>query len=461
MSINSNDSNDSNDSNETNDSKETNDLLEEIQVPEEFHKIINDFIGDILITFPEYSGIISRWNKGPLGSEVAFRHCLKVFPERFFDILYKNVEIFSKDSEVNTEFLPGIVFKQLWSYDISDKTRETIWKYLQLTLFAVIGSVNSSSALGETAKLFEAINEDELKTKLQETMENMSNLFNFPKTTDSKESNEKEGEEPSTNEDTNIPMPNADDIHKHIHEMMGGKLGKLAMELAEETASDLNLDMENATNANDVFQQLFKNPTKMMSMVKNIGGKLDEKIKSGELKESELMSEGLDLLNKMQSMPGMNNMQKMFSQMGIPGLGGKGGKMNMAAMEAQMNKNMKAAQMKERMKEKAASKATATSKATASKAATSSPSNNTNPVKPAYTEEELCKIFSAGEKAEKTPRGAKPPTKNDTKNETKNDTKNDTKNEPKNDTKNEPKEKEILEPVKKDKKDKKDKKKGK
>ena len=37
--------------------------LEEIQVPEEFHKIINDFIGDILITFPEYSGIISRWNK--------------------------------------------------------------------------------------------------------------------------------------------------------------------------------------------------------------------------------------------------------------------------------------------------------------------------------------------------------------------------------------------------------------
>jgi hypothetical protein len=396
--------------------------LEEIQVPEEFHKIINDFIGDILITFPEYSGIISRWNKASLdpdnkaslGSEVAFRHCLKVFPERFFDILYKNAEIFDTNSEVNTEFLPGIVFKQLWSYDISDKTRETIWKYLQLTLFAVIGSVQSSSALGETAKLFEAINEDELKTKLQETMENMSNLFDLPKDEDSKESNEKEGE---GDEDTNIPMPNADDIHKHIHEMMGGKLGKLAMELAEETASDLNLDMENATSANDVFQQLFKNPTKMMSMVKNIGGKLDEKIKSGELKESELMSEGLDLLNKMQSMPGMDNMQKMFSQMGIPGLGGKGGKMNMAAMEAQMNKNMKAAQMKERMKAKATAKAT-TNKASANATNNSSPSPNINAAKPAYSEDELCKIFSAGEKAEKTPRGAKPPPKNDTKNDT-------------------------------------------
>jgi hypothetical protein len=338
------------------------------------------------------------------------------------------VEIFDTNSEVNTEFLPGIVFKQLWSYDISDKTRETIWKYLQLTLFAVIGSVQSSSALGETAKLFEAINEDELKTKLQETMENMSNLFDFPKEGEGDTNADKE--EPSTNEDSKdgpegSAMPNADDIHKHIQEMMGGKLGKLAMELAEETASDLNLDMENATSPNDVFQQLFKNPTKMMSMVKNIGGKLDEKIKSGELKESELMSEGMELLNKMQSMPGMNNMQKMFSQMGIPGLGGKGGKMNMAAMEAQMNKNMKAAQMKERMKAKASAKPSTNVKA--------SPSPNINALKPAYSEDELCKIFSAGEKAEKTPRGAKPPTKNETKNETK----------------------EVLEPVKKDKKKKK------
>lgn len=371
--------------------------LEEIQVPEEFHKIINDFIRDILTTFPEYSGIISRWytvdditdNKG---TESAFRHCLKVFPERFFDILYKNVEIFEKESEVNTEFLPGIVFKQLWSYDISEKTRETIWKYLQLTLFAVIGSVQSSSDLGETAKLFEAINEDELKSKLQETMENMSNLFDFPKAEDLNEG------VPLEEADEGVPMPNADDIHKHIQEMMGGKLGKLAMELAEQTASDLNLDMDNTTNANDVFKQLFKNPTKMMSMVKNIGGKLDEKIKSGEIKESELMSEGMDLLNKMQSMPGMNNIQKMFSQMGIPGLGGKGGKMNMAAMEAQMNKNMKAAQMKERMKAKATTKGT-----------TSTPAPT--PTKPAYSEEELYKIFSAGEKAEKTPRGAKPPIK--------------------------------------------------
>jgi hypothetical protein len=378
--------------------------LDELQVPEEFYKIISDFTGDILITFPEYSGIIGRWwsKSTPEETESVFRHCLKVFPERFFDILYKNVEIFQPESEINTEFLPGIVFKLLWSYDISDSTRETIWKYLQLILFAVIGSVHSTSALGETAKLFEAINEDELKSKLEETMASMSNLFDFSNKDEKEETGSNEGS--SSNEQEGKPefnMPNADDIHAHINEMMGGKLGKLAMELAEETAKDLNIDMENATNANDIFQKLFKNPGKMMGMVKNIGGKLDEKIKSGELKESELMSEGMDLLQKMQSMPGMDNMQKMFSQMG---LGGKGGKFNMGAMEAQMNKNMNAAKMKERMKAKVNARQQPTSKASASASTTT----NTTPSN-ALSEEELIKIFSTGEKVEKTPRGAKPP----------------------------------------------------
>jgi len=386
--------------------------VEEIVVPDEFYKIINDFITDILITFPEYGGIISKWwdqNADEVVKisqcSIIFRHCVKVFPERFFDILYKNVEIFKESAEENTEFLPGIVFKHLWSFDISEATRETIWKYLQLILFSVIGSVHTSSELGDASKLLEAINEDELKKKLEETLENMQNLFNgSPERANTEAESDTETDGKTDGKTDGQQMPNADDIHKHLQEMMGGKLGKLAMELAEETASDLNLDMENTTNANDVFQQLFKNPGKLMNMVKNIGGKIDEKIKSGEIKESELMSEGMDLLSKMQSMPGMNDMQKMFSQFGIPGLG-KGGKMNMGAMGAQMNKNMKAAKMKERMK----SKVDAKNATTTSNTNTNTNTNTTNKSKPTISEEEIIKIFSTGEKAEKTPRGAKQP----------------------------------------------------
>lgn len=376
--------------------------INDLNPPEDFYKIINDFISDILITFPEYSGLIAKWwnrSTDELSKQketlFVFRHCVKIFPERFFDILYKNQDIFLQDSEVSTEFLPGIVFMQLWSCDISTSTRETIWKYLQLILFSVIGTVHNSSDLGDTAKLFEAIDEEELKKKLQETLEGMQNLFdasNCPL----------DGIDASLNETS---MPNAEQLHEHIHSMMGGKLGKLAMELAEETASDLNLDMENKGDTNDVFQKLFKNPAKMMNMVKNIGSKIDEKIKSGEIKESELMEEGMELLNKMKNMPGMGDMQKIFSQMGIPGLG-KGGKMNMGAMESQLNRNMKNAKMKERMRTKNASKNA--SKDTAFCNMSDSNENNTNPI----GDEELMKIFSTGEKVEKTPRGAKPPTNN-------------------------------------------------
>jgi hypothetical protein len=368
---------------------ETPKSVEELNPPEEFYKIINDFITDILTTFPEYSGLIAKWWNREQTEECikketlfVFRHCVRIFPERFFDILYKNAEIFLPEGEVSTEFLPGIVFKQLWACDISDTTRETIWKYLQLILFSVIGTVHNSSELGDTAKLFEAIDEEELKHKLEETLEGMQNLFDASENTfDGMDS-----------------MPNAEQLHEHINSMMNGKLGKLALELAEETAAELNLDAENTGTAKDVFQKLFKNPTKMMSMVQNIGAKIDDKIKSGELKESELMQEGMDLLNKMKTMPGMGNMQQMFSQMGIPGLG-KGAKMNMGAMEAQLNRNMKTAKMKERMKARADKmKETAFCNMSDSK-----------PSATAIPDEEIVKIFSTGEKVEKTPRGAKPP----------------------------------------------------
>ena len=378
--------------------------VEDLIPSDEFYKIINDFTSDIVITFPEYSGLISKWWNRPSDnveeskkkeSLFVFRHCVKIFPERFFDILYKNVDMFKEESDVTTEFLPGIVFKHLWILDISDKTKETIWKYLQLILFSVIGSVHSTSELGDTAKLFEEINEEELKKKLEETLEGMQNLF--------------ETKKDSSGMDSNINMenmPNAEQLHEHINSMMGGKLGKLALELAEDTAKDLNLDMDNTGGAKDVFQKLFKNPGKMMNMVKNIGSKIDEKIKSGEIKESELMEEGMELLNKMKNMPGMEDMQQMFSQMGIPGLG-KGAKINMGAMEAQLNRNMKNSKMKERMRANVEAKANAKAKEQNEIALLEAPSDISK-----EEEEELLKIFSTGENVEKTPRGAKPPKSN-------------------------------------------------
>ena len=340
--------------------------------PEEFYKIINDFVNDIKITFPEYTAIIDKWwhvgeyleiedvelrelkvnHEKNKRTKLVFSHCLKVFPERFFDILYQNSEIYDVNSNTNTQFLPGIVFSQIWNSDISDKTKDTIWKYLQLIVLAVIGNVNNASQLGDTAKLFELINQDELKNKLKETMEGMYKLFE--EKNGDVECEEGENDSNSSSSTPNFSLPDAEELHNHINGLMGGKLGKLAMELAEETANDLNLDMENVTDTKDVFQQLFKNPTKLMNIVKSVGNKLDSKIKSGEIKESEIMEEGIELLNKMKNVPGMKNMEQLFSKLGMPmppNLG-KDSKINVGAMKSKLSKNLQIAKMKEKLKTK-------------------------------------------------------------------------------------------------------------
>ena len=277
-------------------------------------KIVIDFTRDILVTFPEqktslHPDLQSLMNaneeehtKANEALLAVYAHCKKVYPERFFDILYQNNDVFNSP----IEFLPGIDFSLLWAdKDLSEKTRETIWKYLQLLLFTMVSSISDGSSFGDTAKLFEAIDENEFKSKLEETIAQMQNVFAKDEGTQEGESTNEDGEGAIPNINLN-DLPDPKDIHEHVTGMMDGKLGKLAREIAEETAAELNMDMENAGSVNDVFQTLFKNPTKLMSLVKNVGSKLDTKLKSGDMKESELLQEASDIMQKMKSMPGMD-----------------------------------------------------------------------------------------------------------------------------------------------------------
>ena len=81
-------------------------------------------------------------------------------------------------------------------------------------------------------------------------------------------------------------------------------------------------------------------------MVKKVGKKLDEKLKSGEIKESELMEEASELMKKMKSMPGVKNMEQIFSKMGMPT--GKNAKMNMSAMQSKSSKKYKIVKTKKK-----------------------------------------------------------------------------------------------------------------
>ena len=318
------------------------------KVPDEFKKVMKDFYKDILTRFPEYKEKLGENEINFLtetddnNASILFNYCRTLYPERFFDILYQNVDIFD-NSEMNTLFLPNIEFKDIWKEDISEKTREVIWKYLQLVLFSVTSNMDDSDSFGDTAKLFEAINEDELKKKLEETMEQMNGVF-------SDISGDFQMPE-SFSDMSGVNMediPDPEKMQDHINGLLGGKLGRLAHEIAEETANDLDVNMDDATDVTDVFQKLFKNPGKLMGMVKKVGSKLDSKIKSGEIKESELMQEASELMEKMKNMPGMKNMDKILEKMGLP-TGGKNTKMNMNSFQSHMKSNIGKAKQRERM----------------------------------------------------------------------------------------------------------------
>ena len=296
-------------------------------------------VSDLLRTFPELETNLDGdlyiiWKQDAdidivnTSVESIFKYCTEKFPPRFMDILYQDNEMFN-NTDNNLEFLPGIDYRTLMTENISENTRNTIWKYLQLILFSTVSNNSSKESFGDTADLFKEINKDDFKNKLEDTMNEMKNLFS-----------NKDASGAEINPDD---LPSAEKIHKSMEGLMDGKLGSLAKEIASETVDDLNLGDE--TDIDGAMSKLFKDPTKMMKMVKNVGSKLDNKIKDGSIKESELLEEAGELMRKMKEMPGMENMQDIFSKMG---LGGKG-KINQGAMQASLDRNLKSARQKERM----------------------------------------------------------------------------------------------------------------
>lgn len=368
------------------------------QMPEKFSSVIDDFLADLSTTFPEYS---DSWTalKSKEQTEL-YQYCLTIYPERFFDILYQNDDIFKVDSLANTFFLPGVDFKILFSVkDITENTKKTMWKYLQLILITIMSSVKNTSSFGEAASLFEGIDESELHTKLAETINSLGDFFKGLSAEQGEQSGQQgeqggqagnteafeemfkkmaesipadfgmgmgmEGEE---SESKPFDMPNAEDLHDHIKGIFNGKIGSLAKELADELSGDV-MDMfgegpgGELKSTSDIFKKMMKDPKKIVELIKKIGSKIDDKMKSGNISQEEMMKEASELMSKMKGMGNEKQFQEMMQNMmktmgGMAGMGGKA-KFDMNKMNSMMAKTSSRQKMldklEKRRKEMAAS----------------------------------------------------------------------------------------------------------
>jgi hypothetical protein len=291
-----------------------------MSVPDKFIQFYQEFTNDLYTTFPELREV-------PLGTtEEVYAYCLDLYPKVFFDVLYENETFF----DVPRFMLPGIDFKILMEdATITEKTKKTIWKYLQLILFAVLEQVENKESFGDTSKLFEAIHQEDLHKKIMETMGEMKDLFT--------------PQEGISGENT---FEDPEKIKSHLEGLMDGKIGSLAKEIAMEATKELG-DVE---DKDEFMKQLMKNPTKIMELVKNIGTTLETKIKKGDLKESELLEEAAEIMKKMTLLPGM---KEMMSKMGM------GGKMDFKGMSNKIQENIKLTKTKERLQRKREERAAA------------------------------------------------------------------------------------------------------
>lgn len=291
-----------------------------MSVPDKFAQVYEEFTNDLYTTFPELREV-------PVGTpEEVYAYCLELYPKVFFEVLYENETFF----EVPRFMLPNIDFKTLMEDDkITDKTKKTIWKYLQLILFAVLEKVENKASFGDTSKLFEAIHQEDLHKKIMETMGEMKDLFT------PQEGVSGEG----VSGEYTAPFEDPEKIKSHLEGLMDGKIGSLAKEIAMEATKELG----EVDDKDEFMKQLMKNPTKIMELVKNIGTTLEDKIKKGDLKESELLEEAAEIMKKMTLLPGM---KEMMSKMGM------GGKMDFKGMSNKLQENLKLSKTKERLQRK-------------------------------------------------------------------------------------------------------------
>jgi hypothetical protein len=354
-------------------------------VPKNFKNVIIDLINDLTIVYPEYTFMWSMWNTADDAEyEKLFKHCLAVFPERFFDIMYTNADIFKSDSTLNVMFLPNVNFRLLFNCDgISENTKTSIWKYLQLILMTVLGSVKNVADFGDAADIFSAMDEKDLQEKMAETMEGINQFFtkdkdnveaepdtefqfnenHFSETMDGmknmfenafKGSDGTEGTEGLGG----FKFPKPEVLQEHLKGLLEGKLGKLAKEFTEEFTEDMKSvfddgDMNDVKSSKDILMKIIKNPQKMMLIMKKLTDKLQSKMKSGDISQEEMMDEMQDLMEKMKGMGGkgdLSDLMKGFS--GTPLMKmlekGLGGKVDMSAFGKMTKQNA----LKERLRNK-------------------------------------------------------------------------------------------------------------
>jgi len=268
--------------------------------------LFKGFINDILKVFPENAECINKNYSDILNSEDLIieendiiKEFLNIIDNNSDNITNKNEDIFTDDFYLIKE----ISMKTIWTSNISSKTKDNIWKYLQS--FCLINiSKNSNDKINEVLKSIES--NEKIKDR-----KSLKDIKNIKKINENLKNTTKEEEEDTKDNNLN----DMDNILNNTN------IGNLAKEITD----GLNLDEMGEDGLSD-----FMKPENMMNIFQKINTTLTDKISNNELDGNALLGEASNLMNQNDMMKGM---MSMFGNMGNPGSGDG----NMPDMSNMMN----------------------------------------------------------------------------------------------------------------------------
>lgn len=299
-------------------------------------KVFCSFVKELTTCFPEYESVIYE-NYNSIIDSTDFSLKDNELMKEFMDRINKcSKQIKSKDDDIFIKdeiILTGISFKSIWDSKINEKTKDSIWKYLQ-TFSLLNVSYRANDELKDALDSL-STGDEELNTKdktlikdlkdIKELTEEIQteNIHNESQKTPSKPDKDPESEGPESTE-TN-PL---EDMIKN------SEIGRIAEEVSSQINMDEMLgDLTDDSDMGEVFSKLVTGGG-IGKIFDGINKVVTEKVESEEFSKDDLQKEAMDMCENM----GQNLFSQMGDMMGGPS-GGDAGP-NPFAMFQQMAQQM-------------------------------------------------------------------------------------------------------------------------
>ena len=260
---------------------------------ENVNKLFKSFIDDIIKVFPEYKKRLLSYYKDVVETKKndhpKIIEFLKNMDEISEQVINKDVTLFEEDPII----LQNVSFKLIWNSDISDQTRNSIWKYLQTFCIVNIQSESTTEKINDVIKLIDS-NE---KVKDKETVRNMKKL-------------KKLNEEFDIKEIKKIISENPESIDQGVNQMdtmfENTNIGKIAKEITQD------LDIESIVSNGGGIEDLLTGGG-MANIMKTITAKMSDK--EGQLDTDQLMKEATEICGSMEGNPLFSSLLGMQGDM--------------------------------------------------------------------------------------------------------------------------------------------------